>query len=110
MEGRVRTSKDDFVQPSNSLGEEEDSRACLVASPPPGDNVYGSSFMDRRQLMELSRYEVEKILAEDSRTSGFYYLVRWANYPLLESTWEPEENFDGPEILVRRQTLVMMLS
>ncbi|AEO61576.1 hypothetical protein MYCTH_109232 [Thermothelomyces thermophilus ATCC 42464] len=43
-------------------------------------------------------YVVEAILAERQHTNGtMYYLIKWEDYPLHESTWEPESNL-GPEL------------
>lgn len=37
-------------------------------------------------------YFVEKILADKLMDGKVVYLVKWANYPIDESTWEPAEN------------------
>jgi hypothetical protein len=38
-------------------------------------------------------YVVECILAEDKDVEGkMFYLLKWEDYPLLRSTWEPAEN------------------
>lgn len=37
-------------------------------------------------------YQAEKILQSRKRHGKLQYLVKWTNYPVLESTWEPEEN------------------
>ena len=47
-------------------------------------------------------FEVDKILRwrKKTRPNGTTYkeyLVLWTNYPMEEATWEPKENFDGPE-------------
>lgn len=45
-------------------------------------------------------FEVEEILAEDKSPNGkMYYLIKWAGFPLHESTWEPEDNIKGNELL-----------
>ena len=53
------------------------------------------------QMVEESEddeYEVEEVM--DSRVSGrgggrLEYLVKWKNYPVEESTWEPAENLSN---------------
>ncbi|KAJ1660011.1 hypothetical protein IWQ61_001004 [Dispira simplex] len=37
-------------------------------------------------------YEIESILGQKERPDGTYYLVKWANYPLSECTWEQSQN------------------
>jgi hypothetical protein len=45
-------------------------------------------------------YPVEKILDQATDANGIEcYLVKWEGYPLLESTWEPEEVFEDPSTL-----------
>jgi hypothetical protein len=50
---------------------------------------------------EDSEYAVEKILAEEPHheTGEMMYLIKWENYPLQSSTWEPAENLLSPQIL-----------
>ena len=38
-------------------------------------------------------YAAERILKSCKRQGNLEYLVKWANYPVSQSTWEPEENF-----------------
>ncbi|EDN09833.1 predicted protein [Histoplasma mississippiense (nom. inval.)] len=47
-----------------------------------------------------SEYEVESILAQKSFPNGDVYLVKWAGYPLERATWEPEDSFCDPNILL----------
>ncbi|QSS50215.1 chromo domain-containing protein [Histoplasma capsulatum var. duboisii H88] len=47
-----------------------------------------------------SEYEVETILAQKSFPNGDAYLVKWAGYPLERATWEPEDSFCDPNILL----------
>ena len=44
-------------------------------------------------------YEIEAIL--DKRKSGkrWEYLIKWKDYKLFESTWEPKENINDSKIL-----------
>jgi len=45
-------------------------------------------------------YPVEKILDQNTDADGIEcYLVKWEGYPLLESTWEPEDVFVDPSTL-----------
>lgn len=44
-------------------------------------------------------YEVEQILAEKQILGRYYYLIKWANYPIMRATWEPEENILDPNVV-----------
>ena len=35
-------------------------------------------------------YEVEAINAHRRQGRGYFYLVKWKDYPLAKNTWEPE--------------------
>ncbi|KAJ1963963.1 hypothetical protein IWQ62_003070 [Dispira parvispora] len=39
-----------------------------------------------------AEYEIESILGQKQRSDGTYYLVKWANFPLSECTWEHSQN------------------
>lgn len=43
---------------------------------------------------EQESWEVERILAQEEVAGKLFYLVKWKDFPHVESTWEPEENFD----------------
>ena len=43
-------------------------------------------------LKDPDVYAAEKILKARKRHGRHQYLVKWANFPISESTWEPEEN------------------
>lgn len=44
-------------------------------------------------------YNAEKILKQRVRNGKTEYLVKWANYPVSQATWEPPENLLAPELL-----------
>ena len=52
---------------------------------------------------EEPHFEVEKILRwrKAKGTKRREHLTLWTGYPLEEATWEPEENFDDREALLR---------
>jgi len=51
---------------------------------------------------EIIEFEVESIRDTRTTTSGQQkYLVKWKNYPEQDSSWEPTENLNCPEILQR---------
>ena len=52
---------------------------------------------------EEPHHEVEKILRQRKvkGTKRREYLTLWTGYSLEEATWEPEENFDDREVLLR---------
>ena len=39
-------------------------------------------------------YEVEKIIDSWLKKGKLQYLVKWKNYPIEESTWEPEDHLE----------------
>ena len=41
---------------------------------------------------ETGDYEVEQIIDSRLQRGKLQYLVKWKNYPIEESTWEPEDN------------------
>ena len=47
-------------------------------------------------------YEVEKILGKRTINGKIEYKVKWLNYPLEESTWEPITNLDNSKEMVRK--------
>ena len=44
-------------------------------------------------------YAAERILKSRQRHGRLQYLVKWANYPVSQSTWEPEENLLDKRLL-----------
>ncbi|KAJ5584695.1 uncharacterized protein N7459_004495 [Penicillium hispanicum] len=48
---------------------------------------------------QASEYELEEILSERFKHGQREYLVKWANYDLIRSTWEPRTSFDQAETL-----------
>ena len=44
-------------------------------------------------------YAAERILKSRKRHGKLQYLVKWANYPVSQSTWEPEENLLDKRLL-----------
>ncbi|KAF7194335.1 Chromo domain-containing protein 1 [Pseudocercospora fuligena] len=50
---------------------------------------------------EQDVYEVENVLAEERSIDDgvMRYLIKWAGYPLSQSTWEPIDNIQGEEIM-----------
>ena len=48
-----------------------------------------------------NEYEVESILNHRKRGKKLEYLIKWAGYDSSQNTWEPEENLDGIEEMIR---------
>ena len=44
-------------------------------------------------------YEVEKLLAKKFIKRKQYYLVQWKGYPLEDSSWEPSDGLQCPELI-----------
>ena len=51
------------------------------------------------QFAEPDVYQAEKILKSRKHQSKVQYLVKWANYPISDSTWEPEEHLLDKRLL-----------
>ena len=39
-------------------------------------------------------YEVEKIINSQLKRGKLQYLIKWKNYPIEESTWEPKDHLE----------------
>ena len=46
-------------------------------------------------------FEVESIIDAKKVKNKVLYLVKWKNYPVSESTWEPETNLVGAQRILR---------
>jgi hypothetical protein len=46
-------------------------------------------------------YNVEKILAARKRGRGIQYLVKWEDYSDEENTWEPRQNLENAQEVIR---------
>lgn len=57
--------------------------------------------MDSQEQEEEQHFEVEKILdhkqLKGKNWTKIYYLIKWKNYSVKESTWEEESNFESVE-------------
>lgn len=51
---------------------------------------------------EYNEYEVEKILGKRTINGKIEYKVKWLNYPLEESTWEPIRNLENSREIVSK--------
>lgn len=47
---------------------------------------------------EEPRYEIKQIHDARRKKGKWYFLVEWEGYPPEDSTWEPQDNFDDPEL------------
>ena len=67
-----------------------------VQSAPEADpNTQSASLIDNQTV-----FNAEKLLATRTLDDGsIQYLVKWANYPLNEATWEPASNVLDPRLL-----------
>ena len=45
-------------------------------------------------------YEVEKIINRKIFRNKRYYLIKWLDYPIYESTWEPKSNLKNLKYLI----------
>ena len=43
---------------------------------------------------ESGDYEVERIIDSRLQRGKLQYLIKWKNYPIEESTWEPEDHLE----------------
>ena len=53
---------------------------------------------ERNETMDIEEesgeYEVEKIIDSRLKRGKLQYLIKWKNYPIEESTWEPEDHLE----------------
>jgi hypothetical protein len=63
------------------------------------NTIVEKSQNNKEEQKEEEVYEIEAIL--DKRKSGkkWEYLIKWKDYKLFESTWEPKENIHDTKIL-----------
>ena len=46
-------------------------------------------------------YEVETIITKKKLKRKNYYLIKWKDYPVIESTWEPTSNLKNVHFMIR---------
>jgi transposase InsO family protein len=70
--------------------------------PPPESNFRPSAIQIPEDIAMGDRYEVEGILEhKDTKARGREYLVKWLGWPVEHSTWEPANNLDYCEDILR---------
>ena len=88
--------------PADSF-EPDDSTTNATANAHPDQDVSetpNSPPVDSSDLLDdPDVFGAERILKSRKRHGKLQYLVKWANYPISESTWEPEENILDPRLL-----------
>ncbi len=67
--------------------------------PSGGENSNGNPVTSPDRLKDSDIYAAEKIIKSRRRAGKLQYLVKWANYPVSQSTWEPEENILDQRLL-----------
>ena len=94
------------LQPSDLL--DDSFEPSDPAEPAPTDNSTAQDTADLSDsppvdssdlLSDPDVYAAEKILKTRTRHGKQQYLVKWANFPASESTWEPEENILDKQLL-----------
>ena len=51
---------------------------------------------------ETGDYEVERIIDSRLQRGKLQYLVKWKNYPIEESTWEPENHLEKAKATITK--------
>lgn len=64
------------------------------------DDIDNISLASTAESDQQEEYEVETILTELEFDDGVKYLVKWENYPIERSTWEPRESFCDEQTLI----------
>ncbi|CAH3171339.1 unnamed protein product [Porites lobata] len=83
-------AKDDSAPSSSSNAEPiQDANENPNASPVDSTDVF----------QEPDVFAAEKILQSSTRNGKVQYLIRWANYPVSDVTWEPAENILDQRLL-----------
>ena len=55
--------------------------------------------LDTTDVSQDPIFQAEKILRERNRKGKKEYKIKWHNYPISESTWEPEENIIDKKLI-----------
>ena len=88
----------DSSEPANS----QTKTSTTIDTAPDRDNgelPNGTPVDSSDVLKEPDVYAAEKILKARKQCGRHQYLVKWANFPISESTWEPEENILDKRLL-----------
>ena len=64
----------------------------------PSTSIQKEKERKRDEIMDIEEesgeYEVKKIIDSWLKRGKLQYLIKWKNYPIEESTWEPENHLD----------------
>lgn len=64
----------------------------------------------KKSKVEEAYFEIERILDKKIINGLIYYKVKWKNYSISESTWEPVSNFKGNMDIVHQFEVAYQLS
>jgi hypothetical protein len=93
---RLKPYKDSLARPTSYL--------TPVVTHRDDPNFFAS---DNEEQQDQERFEVEAILSRrvipdrKAAKNNIQYLIKWKGYPDSANTWEPEENLDGCQALLR---------
>ena len=48
------------------------------------------------------KYEIDCIIGEQQIKERTHFLIKWKNYDITDSTWEPRENLDNARTIIRK--------
>ena len=72
----------------------------------PSTSIQKDRERERDELMEIEEetgdYEVERIIDSRLQRGKLQYLIKWKNYPIEESTWEPEDNLEKAKATIAK--------
>ena len=93
---QVSDLPDDSFQPNDS---DAPVTTAIPLTPSTGELSNGTPVNSSDLLSDPTVYAAEKILETRKRHGKQQYLVKWTNFSVSESTWEPEENILDQRLL-----------
>lgn len=82
-------------------GVRPDFRGLMASQKPKGSQLFTGESSQDSESSNVGSYKVEKIVGKDVIDGEIHYQVKWLGYPSSENTWEPIENLQGCQELIR---------
>ena len=54
------------------------------------------------ELFDKKKYEIERILQKKQMDQGAKFLVKWKNYDISKTTWEPKAHLKNAQTVLRQ--------
>ena len=82
------------ISVDDSDSDEEETQEAILEDETSASNTVEE--MTEKEAIEEGYYHVESILKHKYR-KGWFFLTKWENWPLADSTWEPLKLFVHPD-------------